>query len=146
MTIKRISLLLLSIILVAGALVSCNRGNKVEAVEVTVDVKFVYKGQVIADYKNVYVLAEDGVPTIIDAVEYACLIDDLPYELTEDGMSLYMLGDYAETDTGLWAWKINGAEPDDNAGKAGAYVIQDGDKIEYSFIDLVDTTDTTSSK
>ncbi|NLK40222.1 MAG: DUF4430 domain-containing protein [Clostridiales bacterium] len=137
---KKFSLILLCVILLVGILSSC-RKDEVEAVEVKVDVKFVYKGTVLGEYDNILVVAEDGKPTIINAVERACDVLQLDYELTEDKLSLYKLDEYAETDTGIWLWKINGVEPDDDAGKAGDYIIKDGDKIEYYFEELEVTTE-----
>lgn len=130
----KLSLLLICTIILTGIFASCN--EKVEPVEIKVNVKFVYKNEVLGEYNNIVVKSEDGQPTVINAVERACSVLELSYELSDDQMSVRSVGGHEETDTGLWLYKINGEEPKDNAGKAGNYEINDGDTIYFYFDEL----------
>lgn len=124
----------------AGSFSSCNTGTAETETDASyvINVKVVYGDEVIVDYPATLHYLADGEPTVIKAVARVLSAFEVPYTLSEDEMSLYSVGEYAETDTGFWAWQVNGKEQEE--GKAGMYVLKDGDSVYYYFDEIEVTT------
>lgn len=81
-------------------------------------------------------------PSVIDVLHYMVDNKNTPLEFNDKNNTLIRLGNYYSTDydnvTYLWTYTINGVEPKE--GKADTNYVKEGDKIEYSFMAMTETT------
>lgn len=162
---KPLKLLSLAIVVV---IFSCAMFACKPAAETIVQVKIVkHDGEVMMDLPDVAVQGDE--PTVLDALNAACLKLNYIVEMSTDGKTVLRIDGYGEavaetaaepeTDEAgnpvpteapaadplanyYWQYTINGAEPDKNSGNLTTKIISADDKIEFKFVEFVmsDTT------
>ena len=134
MKLTRILTLALAFVMLALCAVSCGEPK----VKVNVTVK------IIADNPDEPILdtpitIESTNPTVLEAVREALIVNEIPYNLTEDESSILDIQDYkdlAATQSGdglvyYWMYYLNDVEP--TTGKAVDNPIAEGDVITYVY-------------
>ena len=76
-------------------------------------------------------------PTVLEAFQEGCIVNEISYTLTEAGDSVKDIADYKDytDENGLvhyWMYYINDVEP--SSGKANVNTIADGDVILYEYV------------
>ena len=128
-----LALVLVGIMAVVG-LASC---GVADYPEITVTIK------IVADdaedpILNTEVKIKSENPTVLEAFQEACILNEISYTLTEAGDSVADIQDYkdyTEKDTGIahyWMYYINDVEP--TSEKANVNAIADGDVITYTYV------------
>lgn len=134
MKLTRILTLALAFVMLALCAVSC--GEPKVTVNVTV--------KIIADNPDEPILdtpitIESTNPTVLEAVREALIVNEIAYNLTEDGSSILDIQDYKDlsaTQSGdglvyYWMYYLNDVEP--TSGKAVDNAIAEGDVITYVY-------------
>jgi len=134
MKLTRILTLALAFVMLALCAVSCGEPK----IKVNVTVK------IIADdpanpVLDTPITIESTNPTVLEAVREALIVNEIPYNLTEDESSILDIQDYKDlaanqSGDGLvyyWMYYLNGEEP--VSGKAADNPIAEGDVIEYVY-------------
>lgn len=134
MKLTRILTLALAFVMLALCAVSC--GEPKVTVNVTV--------KIIADNPDEPILdtpitIESTNPTVLEAVREALIVNEIAYNLTEDGSSILDIQDYKDlsaTQSGdglvyYWMYYLNDVEP--TTGKAVDNAIAEGDVITYVY-------------
>ena len=134
MKLTRILTLALAFVMLALCAVSC--GEPKVTVNVTV--------KIIADNPDEPILdtpitIESTNPTVLEAVREALIVNEIPYNLTDDESSILDIQDYkdlAATQSGdglvyYWMYYLNDVEP--TTGKAVDNPIAEGDVITYVY-------------
>ena len=134
MKLTRILTLALAFVMLALCAVSCGEPK----VKVNVTVK------IIADNPDEPILdtpitIESTKPTVLEAVREALIVNEIPYNLTDDQSSILDIQDYKDlaanqSGDGLvyyWMYYLNDVEP--TSGKAVDNEIAEGDVITYVY-------------
>jgi len=134
MKLTRILTLALAFVMLALCAVSCGEPK----IKVNVTVK------IIADNPNEPILdtpitIESTNPTVLEAVREALIVNEIPYNLTDDQSSILDIQDYKDlaanqSGDGLvyyWMYYLNDVEP--TTGKAVDNAIAEGDVITYVY-------------
>ena len=134
MKLTRILTLALAFVMLALCAVSCGEPK----VKVNVTVK------IIADNPDEPILdtpitIESTNPTVLEAVREALIVNEIPYNLTDDQSSILDIQDYKDlaanqSGDGLvyyWMYYLNDVEP--TTGKAVDNAIAEGDVITYVY-------------
>ena len=134
MKLTRILALAIAFVMLALCAASC--GEPKVTVNVTV--------KIIADNPDEPILdtpitIESTNPTVLEAVREALIVNEIAYNLTEDGSSILDIQDYKDlsaTQSGdglvyYWMYYLNDVEP--TSGKAVSNTIAEGDVITYVY-------------
>ena len=134
MKLTRILTLALAFVMLALCAVSCGEPK----IKVNVTVK------IIADNPDEPILdtpitIESTKPTVLEAVREALIVNEIPYNLTDDQSSILDIQDYKDlaanqSGDGLvyyWMYYLNDVEP--TTGKAVDNAIAEGDVITYVY-------------
>ena len=134
MKLTRILTLALAFVMLALCAVSCGEPK----IKVNVTVK------IIADNPDEPILdtpitIESTKPTVLEAVREALIVNEIPYNLTDDQSSILDIQDYKDlaanqSGDGLvyyWMYYLNDVEP--TSGKAVDNAIAEGDVITYVY-------------
>lgn len=87
---------------------------------------------------NVPIKSEN--PTVLEAFIEGCIVNQMDYTLTDDELGVLDIDEYPDTITEdgvsyYWIFTLNGVEP--SAGRAADIAINDGDVIEYIYVEYV---------
>ena len=134
MKLTRILALAIAFVMLALCAASCGEPK----IKVNVTVK------IIADNPDEPILdtpitIESTNPTVLEAVREALIVNEIAYNLTEDGSSILDVQDYKDlsaTQSGdglvyYWMYYLNDVEP--TSGKAASNPIAEGDVITYVY-------------
>ena len=134
MKLTRILALALAFVMFALCAASCGEPK----VKVNVTIK------IIADNPDEPILetpitVESTNPTVLEAVREALIVNEIPYNLTDDESSILDIQDYKDlsaTQSGdglvyYWMYYLNDVEP--TTGKANTNTIAEGDVITYVY-------------
>ncbi len=132
MKFSRVLTLAVAGIMLALCLASCGA----VAPEINVTVKIVAGEETILD---AVVPIQSNEPTVLEAFQEACIVNEIDYVLTEDGASVLDIEEYKDLSAeasgdGLvyyWMYLLNDQEP--KSGKANTNLIADGDVITYQY-------------
>lgn len=157
---KKISVMLLTFLLLAATLVSCgdngngNEETTADEVAVNVTVNVVAGDEKVLD--GVVVTLRDAENlTVLAALKQACYAYDIVYDIDEDTGLVNSIGDYkitggtitetnaegeevaTKTDVYYWEWSLNNKSME---ARANATTVKSGDTVTYSYIRLKEET------
>lgn len=135
----RVAALVLAMIMLTFSIAAC---SKTEKVKVNCTVSVIIDGEVMLDNYAYQVEGPvDNPPTVLQAVQEACMTLDIPCEADDAGLSVesftfdgvtYSSGSDGENIYG-WYYTINGVEPEAGSGRAGNRPVEEGQAICYTY-------------
>lgn len=129
--------LVLAVMMLSVAFIGC---ESVEKVTVNVTVSAVADGATFFGPVTLPVSTPVDEPaTVLVAATLAMDENGIYYTITEDGLSLVSIGDYADTSddeyTYFWEYTVNGVAPE--SGRAGTILVNENDVIVFNYVKIL---------
>lgn len=133
----KILALALAVMMLSVCAVGCQTTEKVT---INVTVSAVVDGEALFGPVTVPISTPvDEAVSVLHAATHAMDENSIDYTVTEDGLSLTSIGDYADKSddeyTYFWEYSLNGVVPE--SGRAGTNTVKDGDEIVFTYVQIL---------